>query len=119
MKNFSVESLGDFSQIQRVELKEKLGFTGCEISINTLNANTCVPFVHHHKENEEVYIILNGSGKIKLDNELIEIKKGDILRVAPSVKRQVFANSDLNYMCIQTKQNSLDNYTFTDGVVEQ
>lgn len=119
MKNFSVESLGDFSKIQRVELKEKLDFTGCEISINTLPANACVPFVHHHKENEEVYIILSGDGSIKLDNELINIKKGDILRVAPSVKRQVFANSDLNYMCIQTKQNSLTNYTFTDGVVEQ
>lgn len=119
MGNFSIENIGDFRQVQRAELKEKLDLTGCEISINSLAADTCVPFIHYHKENEEVYIILDGNGSIKLDNELIKISKGDILRVAPSVKRQLFANEKLNYICIQTKQNSLNSYTFTDGVIEQ
>ncbi|WP_267523295.1 cupin domain-containing protein [Campylobacter sp. MG1] len=118
MSNFSIETLGDFSKLQRVELKDKLGFTGCEISINTLNANTNVPFIHYHKENEEIYIILSGDGSIKLDNELINIKKGDIIRISPRTKRQIFANSDLNYICIQTKENSLKNYTMTDGIIE-
>lgn len=117
--NYQIKSIGDFASIQRADLKEQLGFTSCEISINTLEANSSVPFVHHHKENEEVYLILDGEGKIKLDNELINIKKGDVLRLAPSVKRQIFATSKLNYICIQAKENSLQNYTFTDGVVEE
>ncbi|MBZ7984086.1 cupin domain-containing protein [Campylobacter sp. RM12647] len=115
---FSVKSLGEFKNIQRIDLKEALGFTSCEISINTMEANTNVPFVHHHKENEEVYIILDGNGEIKLDNELILIKTGDIIRVAPSVKRQIFAKTQLNYICIQAKENSLTQFTFSDGVVE-
>lgn len=117
-KNFNIKSLGEFSSISRIDLKDKLDFTSCEISINTLLANTNVPFIHYHKSNEEIYIILNGNGEIKLDNELISIKKGDIIRVSPSIRRQIFAKSDLNYICIQAKENSLTQYTFTDGVVE-
>lgn len=114
---FNIENLGDFTKIQRIDLKEKLNLSGCEISINTMQANTNVPFIHSHKENEEVYIILNGSGSIKLDNELISINQGDIIKVTPSVKRQIYATTNLNYICIQTKENSLNNYTFTDGVI--
>ena len=36
----------------RVELHEKLGLTGAEISINTIGAGECVPFIHSHKQNE-------------------------------------------------------------------
>ena len=38
----------------RVELHEKLGLTGAEISVNELPAGAGVPFVHSHKENEEI-----------------------------------------------------------------
>jgi len=40
----------------RVELKEALGLSGCELSINELPANVSVPFVHSHKQNEELYL---------------------------------------------------------------
>lgn len=39
----------------RVELKEALGLSGCELSINELPANASVPFVHSHKQNEELF----------------------------------------------------------------
>ena len=35
----------------RVEVHDKLGLTGAEISINNIPAGACVPFAHHHKEN--------------------------------------------------------------------
>ena len=39
----------------RTELHETLGLTGAEISINQLPAGAGVPFVHAHKNNEEIY----------------------------------------------------------------
>ena len=39
----------------RIELHEKLGLTGAEISINTIRAGESVPFIHSHKQNEEIY----------------------------------------------------------------
>ena len=42
----------------RVELKEALNLSGCELSINELPANASMPFVHSHKQNEEIYLVL-------------------------------------------------------------
>lgn len=61
MKTYMKVSLEE--NAPRVELHDKLGLTGAEISINTLPAGECVPFIHSHKQNEEVYYILSGSGK--------------------------------------------------------
>lgn len=43
---------------ERVELHDRIGLTGAEISVNVLPAGASVPFVHSHKQNEEIYIIL-------------------------------------------------------------
>ena len=65
MKNYMKVSLEE--NAPRVELHDKLGLTGAEISINTLPAGECVPFIHSHKQNEEVYYILSGSGRRQCD----------------------------------------------------
>jgi mannose-6-phosphate isomerase-like protein (cupin superfamily) len=45
------------------------------------------PFGHKHDEAEEVYIVLAGSGRMKLDDEIIEIEQLDAIRVSPEVVR--------------------------------
>ena len=45
------------------------------------------PFGHKHDEAEEVYIVLSGSGRMKLDDEIIEIERLDAIRVSPEVIR--------------------------------
>ena len=45
------------------------------------------PVGHRHREQEEVYVILSGSGRVKLDDEIREVGPWDILRVAPPVVR--------------------------------
>ena len=45
------------------------------------------PFGHRHEEAEEVYVVLSGSGRIKLDDEILEIQPLDAIRVAPTVTR--------------------------------
>ena len=50
----------------RTEFHQMLGLTGAEVSINTLPAGGSVPFVHSHQENEEIYIIMDGKGTLKI-----------------------------------------------------
>lgn len=116
MNFFQKTNIGD---APRTELHEKLTLTGAEVSINNLPAGAGVPFVHSHKQNEELYGILSGKGSIVLDGETVELNAGDWLRVAPSVKRQLSAapDSPLSFICIQTKQGSLTEWTASDAVI--
>jgi quercetin dioxygenase-like cupin family protein len=51
-------------------------------------------FGHRHKEAEEIYVVLAGSGRMKLDDEVREIKALDAIRVAPPVVRAFEAGPD-------------------------
>ena len=103
----------------RIELHEKLSLTGAEISLNELPAGANVPFVHSHKENEEIYGILSGNGKAIIDGEEISLSTGDWLKITPTAKRQFFASdiSGITYICIQVKENSLEHFTAEDAVI--
>lgn len=117
MKNFSKVTI---SQEARIELHDSLALTGAEISINNLPAGAGVPFVHSHKLNEEIYIILSGKGLAVIDGETLPLAQGDLVRVSPSAKRQFSADKDsaLSYACIQVKANSLEGYTMDDALVD-
>ena len=71
MKQYTKITLGADS---RTELHDKLGLTGVEVSINTLPAGAGVPFVHAHKQNEEIYGILSGKGKAVI------FRRGEVIR---------------------------------------
>lgn len=113
MKKFSKITL---ETTPRVELKETLSLTGCEISHNILKAGQAVPFFHAHKENEEIYFFIEGNGAMVLDGEKIAVGKNDILRVSPPVMRKMRAVTDLRYLCIQVKENSLTQWTKEDAI---
>lgn len=117
MKNYQKISITNDA---RVELHDKIGLTGAEISINHLPAGTSVPFVHSHKNDEEIYAILEGNGKVMIDDESIHISAGDWIRISPKAKRQFFAdtNSSIRYICIQVKENSLEEYTQDDAIIQ-
>ncbi len=116
MKNFTKTTVGDES---RTELHEALGLTGAEVSINRLPAGAGVPFVHSHKQNEELYGVLSGKGKVVIDGEEIALAAGDWIKIAPAAKRQFAAAPDegITFVCIQTKENSLGGFTADDAVV--
>lgn len=116
MSNYAKTTIGDEA---RVELHDALGLTGAEVSINKLPAGAGVPFVHAHKSNEEIYGILSGRGKAVIDGEEVALSAGDWLRVAPAAKRQFSAaeDSDIEYVCIQAKENSLGGFTADDAIM--
>lgn len=103
----------------RTELHDQLFLTGAEVSINNLPAGTSVPFIHSHKKNEEIYAILSGKGKAVIDGETIALTAGDWVRISPAAKRQFFASEDtaMSFICIQVKENSLEEYTKEDAIV--
>ena len=73
-KNFNKVSV---AQDARTELHDKLSLTGAEVSVNNLPAGACVPFVHSHNNNEEIYVVLAGKGKAVVDGETVELAAGD------------------------------------------
>ena len=116
MKNYTKTNIGNDG---RTELHEALDLTGAEISINRLPAGAGVPFVHSHKNNEEIYGVISGSGKVCIEGEEIALGAGDWLKIAPAAKRQFSAADDegITFICIQVKENSLGGYTADDAVV--
>jgi mannose-6-phosphate isomerase-like protein (cupin superfamily) len=52
------------------------------------------PFAHKHEEAEEVYVVLAGSGRAKLDEDILDIGALDAIRVAPGVIRAFEAGPD-------------------------
>src|ERR1700759_5522161 len=42
---------------------------------------------HHHEEQEEAYVVIGGTGRIRLDDDVVELQKFDVVRVAPHVVR--------------------------------
>jgi mannose-6-phosphate isomerase-like protein (cupin superfamily) len=51
-------------------------------------------FAHRHSEAEEIYVVLAGSGRVKLDDELVDLVPLDAVRVSPGVTRSFEADRD-------------------------
>jgi mannose-6-phosphate isomerase-like protein (cupin superfamily) len=49
---------------------------------------------HRHREQEEVYVVVGGSGRVKLDDEILELGRWDAVRVSPEVVRAFEAGPD-------------------------
>lgn len=130
--NYSVLKLGELTKLSQftfavpgfsVEgkkfLKEDMGLTGMEVSLNKMPAGAGMPFHHKHQANEELYFFIRGKGQFQLDGETIDVAEGTAIRVAPSAARCWRNNSkeDLYYLVIQAKANSMNGATGSDGVV--
>jgi mannose-6-phosphate isomerase-like protein (cupin superfamily)/ABC-type transporter Mla MlaB component len=86
---------GGFSESQEAR------FAGDDLDLETLGVSYQVvkpgkrhAFGHRHKEAEEVYVVLAGSGKVRLDDDELPVKRLDAIRVAPEVTRGFEAGSD-------------------------
>lgn len=51
-------------------------------------------FGHRHENAEEVYVVIAGSGRVKLDDDIVDLERLDAVRVAPRVTRQFEAGPD-------------------------
>ena len=52
------------------------------------------PMAHSHREQEEAYVVVVGSGRVRLDDEIRELRQWDVVRVAPATVRAFEAGPD-------------------------
>jgi mannose-6-phosphate isomerase-like protein (cupin superfamily) len=64
------------------------------VSLHRLRSGKRQAFGHRHDQAEEVYVVLSGTGRVKLDAEIVELEPLDALRVAPGVMRQFEAGEN-------------------------
>jgi mannose-6-phosphate isomerase-like protein (cupin superfamily) len=57
------------------------------LSYQRIAPETRAPFGHHHRQQEEIYVILGGSGHANLAGKIVDLRPLDALRVAPEVTR--------------------------------
>ena len=74
--------------------REPLGAKETGLTHFQLRPGQRSPFAHRHRHAEEIYVILQGTGKIKLDDEIPEVRPRDAIRVAPEVARAFEAGAD-------------------------
>ena len=53
-----------------------------------------VPFGHRHEQQEEVYVVVAGGGRIKIDDDVVDLAQWDVVRLPPGTMRQVEGGPD-------------------------
>ena len=77
-----------FGEVQEARFaKEALETEDTGFSYHCLKPEQRQPFAHKHERAEEVYVIIAGSGRVKLDEDVVELETLDAIRVAPEVTR--------------------------------
>jgi uncharacterized cupin superfamily protein len=74
--------------------REDLECARTGLSYQRLAPNANGPSGHVHRQDEEIYLILSGSGEIKLDDETVGIGPWDAIRVAPGTMRAFAAGPE-------------------------
>ncbi|GAB4354782.1 MAG: hypothetical protein Kow0099_38880 [Candidatus Abyssubacteria bacterium] len=82
LKHYNLDEVGLLQP-----LKNDLGLKAIGVSLSRIEPGMGYPFFHAHKEQEEIFLCLKGTGTILLNDTEITMKPGDILRVGPDVPR--------------------------------
>jgi len=73
---------------------EDVGAEGTGFSYQVVKAGQRQPFAHKHGEAEEIYVVISGGGKLKLDDEVVDIGRLDAIRIGPSIVRAFEAGDE-------------------------
>ncbi len=90
----SADAFG-YGEIQEARFAGKdLEASDTGVALERIKPNQRTPFGHVHENAEEIYVVLAGSGRAKLDDEIVDLSALDALRVAPTVTRAFEAGPD-------------------------
>jgi len=91
------DSAVEFGMAPELEARFARETLECErtgLSYQRLAPDARMKFAHRHGQDEEVYVIVSGAGKARLDDDEVDIGQWDALRVAPGTVREFAAGSD-------------------------
>jgi mannose-6-phosphate isomerase-like protein (cupin superfamily) len=74
--------------------RKALGLEKSGIAYFKLGPDYVLPFGHVHSEQEEIYLVVSGSARVKLDDEQVELKQLDAVRIPAGVMRGMAAGSE-------------------------
>jgi quercetin dioxygenase-like cupin family protein len=74
--------------------RSNLGGERSGMSYQRFAPNLRLPFGHKHSEQEETYVVLSGTGRMKLDEDVVELRQWDAVRVAAGTARNFEAGPD-------------------------
>jgi uncharacterized cupin superfamily protein len=106
-------------QAGKTFLGERLGLTAMEVSLGSMLPGESTAIRHAHKQNEELYLVVSGQGEMQLDDQVLPLRAGTAVRVAPQASRcwRATGSEPMAYIVIQAKAGSLEQATGNDGIV--
>lgn len=78
--------MGDIGEARFV--RKDLGAERIGLAEYRMNPDQRIGFGHSHGESEEMYVVLAGSGRFKLDDEIVEVAAKDVVYCPPAVMRE-------------------------------
>ena len=104
MAGYTVQNLKEVEdQAPKFNLSPNLEFRSARVPLEMQNAglsyirlapNFRTPFGHKHKQQEEVYVLVSGSARMKVEEEVLDLKQWDAVRVAKETMRGIEAGPD-------------------------
>lgn len=129
--NFSAVNIGRLADVKDYVLElgpeikipgkvfggQAVGATGGEFSFQVFAPGQETGFLHTHKNHEELYFFLKGSGEFQVDGDVFPVGEGSVVRVAPGGRRSVRNNctEPLVMLCVQYRGNTFTADDATDG----
>lgn len=91
--------------------------TGGEFSFQVFQPGQETGFLHTHKNHEELYFFLSGSGEFQVDGQVFPVAEGSVVRVAPAGKRSVRNDGEtpLVMLCVQYRGATFSADDAADG----
>jgi mannose-6-phosphate isomerase-like protein (cupin superfamily) len=86
---FGMGEVGEARYVREDVGAERVGLTWYR-----MNPSRRTGFGHRHADVEEIYAVLGGGGRVKLDDEIVDLRPGDVVRVAPATVREFEAGPD-------------------------
>ncbi|MDR3673496.1 MAG: cupin domain-containing protein [Holophaga sp.] len=113
-----LESPNGKKQSGKTFLGQVLGLSSMEVSFGSMLPGESMPFLHAHKQNEELYVILSGSGEMQVDGQRIPLHPGTAVRIAPAGLRawRATGSEAMAYLVVQAKAGSLEQAAGKDGI---
>ena len=102
-------------------LEARFGRRPLESEIVAVSRETPVPgfrvqFGHRHRDQEEIYVVLRGSGRIKIDDEVLDLQQGDVVRFGRGVWRCTEAGPEgLQYLAVGAPVSDEDDSEIEQG----
>ena len=79
------------------------------LSLITLAPGFRIPFGHKHANQEEVYVVVRGSGRVKVEDEIVDLRAWDAVRFDKGTMRQVEAGPDgIEYIAFGAGDDPMD-----------